>query len=316
MRPDSELTRVVLVTGHIFGLRAFEGIISSTEYLQGQIELGLVVGLAEKFRASTVGYGSPEDLATEEDVPFVSVEDGTLAAVFDRIAAHRPHYILVIGWSRLVRSEVLSIPTEKTSEHIRHPGTYGCIGMHPTNLPVGRGQAPIPWTIVKGLKSTALSVFFLEEGADTGPIIAQHAVTVDARETAASLFYRMANLHYAAGRELAGGLATRRIESHVQDPSKASRWQKRRPTDGEIVNTMTYAQIDALVRALTGPYPRAFVEVEGVRYEIQSVAPRSNIDFFARVYRPQVFADRVEITCADAVVVLFRRRHLTSAEAE
>jgi methionyl-tRNA formyltransferase len=86
--------------------------------------------------------------------------------------------------------------------------------MHPSPLPVGRGQAPIPWTIIKGLKQTALSVFFLAEEADAGPVIARYDLDVRDNETSASLFYRLGHVHFTAGLDLAesigGGAVTRK----------------------------------------------------------------------------------------------------------
>ena len=49
----------------------------------------------------------------------------------------------------------------------------GIIGSHPTELPKYRGRAPIPWTILKGLKKSALTFFFIEEGMDDGDILDQ-----------------------------------------------------------------------------------------------------------------------------------------------
>lgn len=304
-----EPTRIILVSGHLFGVRAFEGVLSSREYLQGQIDVRLMIGLAEQYKRATVGYSSLEGLAREYDTLYVSTDDGSLATIIDQIRELEPHYILVIGWSRLVNSDVLAIPRNWESNPPSGSDSVGCIGMHPTELPVGRGQAPIPWTIIKGLESTALSVFFLEEGADTGPIIAQYAVPVHPRETAASLFYRMANMHYTAGFELAGGLALRSLDSRTQDSERATRWPKRRPSDGEIADTMTFSEIDALVRALTGPYPRAFVTVDGVRYEIDSVKRRSRHATSLGSSGSKVFVDRIAYSCMDGLVDLFYRRH-------
>ena len=140
-------------------------------------------------------------------------------------------------------------------------------------LPEGRGQAPIPWTIIKGLSHTALSVFFLEESADTGPVIAQYPVEVRPRETASSLFYKMEHVHFRAGVELAADLAGRSVTGTRQDESAATRWPKRRPSDGELSSTMTCEEIDRQVRALLGPYPRAFVTGEGGRVPVRGVVP-------------------------------------------
>lgn len=266
MANHAKPTSLVLVTGHSFGVRAFEGIFSAPACLDGRLNVALTIGLDDARAAGTVGYQSLGALAAQQGVPYVSTSDGRLLSLADRIRAVEPAYLLVIGWSRLIPDEVLAIPAEfagAAAGGLPRAGGYGCIGMHPTKLPHGRGQAPIPWTIIKGGGVTALSVFFLEAAADTGPVIAQYDLPVHPRETGASLFYRIGHTHFTAGYELAEGLGNRRVLSRVQDEVAASRWPKRRPADGEILPTMTCREVDALVRALLGPYPRAFAMVEG-----------------------------------------------------
>jgi len=252
-------TRLVLVTGHEFGIRAFEGLFASVPYLEGRLRVPLLIGLPESRAKATVGYAPIAPLATAQGVAHVDAEDGSLLALAQVIRECRPHYLLVIGWSRLVHDDVLSIPAD------------GCIGMHPTRLPEGRGQAPIPWTIIKGLRETSLSVFALEPEADTGPVIAQYDLAVHARETAASLFHRVAATHFTAGQELADQLARRRVTSRPQLAEESTRWPKRRPEDGRIEHSMSSAEIDRLVRGQLGPYPRAFVSIGGVEYPVHEV---------------------------------------------
>jgi methionyl-tRNA formyltransferase len=268
----SESSRVVVVSGHVFGLRAFEGIFASKAFIGGRIDIPLMIELDPGRATTTVGYRALATLASEQDVRCVSTSDGRLRSLAGLIRECEPHYLLIIGWSSLVANEVLAIPHDRNAHEDDSDRTFrsGCIGMHPTKLPVGRGQAPIPWTIIKGVKNTALSVFGLEIGADTGPIIAQYDVTVHPRETSASLFYRMANMHFVAGMDLAPGLASRDIIARPQDSSVATVWPRRRPADGEIRAEMTYTQIDRLVRGLLGPYPRAFVVVGDRRYTVAS----------------------------------------------
>jgi methionyl-tRNA formyltransferase len=262
MNDQAVPARLVMVTGHTFGVRAFEGIFSSPAFLAGQLEVPLIIGLDEAKAGGTVGYQSPGPLAADQGADFVATADGRLRSLAARIRAARPAYLLVIGWSALIPDDVLAIPQEVAGD-AAGPGGCGCIGMHPTRLPDGRGQAPIPWTIIKGGRQTALSVFFLEPAADTGPVIAQYDLAVSPRETAASLFYRMAQAHFTAGAELAGRLAQRRVPAEIQDAGAATRWPKRRPRDGEIRPEATCAEIDALVRGLLGPYPRAFAVLDG-----------------------------------------------------
>jgi methionyl-tRNA formyltransferase len=320
---NGPVTRLVLVTGHTFGLRAFEGIFSAPAYLDGRLSVELMVGLDTGKAAGTVGFLSTAGLAAEQGLPHVLTTDGRLSSIAGTIRECRPHYLLVIGWTRLVADDVLAIPAESadpdeaTGPTGSRPGeragsAFGCIGMHPTKLPAGRGQAPIPWTIIKGLRSTALSVFFLEAAADTGAVIAQYDLAVHPRETAASLFYRVAAQHFAAGRDLAAGLADRSVTAMRQDDQLATVWPKRRPADGEISASMSCAEIDALVRALLGPYPRAFVTVDGRQYPVRAVEPvgrhaaRPGASADPAAGLTQVDVDSVYLRCRDGAVRLLR----------
>jgi methionyl-tRNA formyltransferase len=294
----AEPTRLVLVSGHVFGLRAFEGIFSSPARLGGRIEVPLMIGLDASHAAGTVGYRSLAGLAAEQGAEYVSTGDGRLGSLAGLIRAARPSYLLVIGWSRLIPESILSIPAAAAAGDGVPAGGFGCIGMHPTKLPDGRGQAPIPWTIIKGCTKTALSVFFLEAEADSGPLIAQYGLDVHPREDAASLFHRMAGTHFTAGLDLAEGLGRRSVAGQPQDHAVATRWPKRRPADGEIHASMTCQQIDALVRALLGPYPRAFVTDAGS-------GARRYIRGVRRLAGPEAAAPGlIRFGCADGTVGL------------
>jgi methionyl-tRNA formyltransferase len=288
-RAENDPVRLVLVSGHAFGTRAFEGIFASGAFLDGKVAVSLMIGLDDSRAASTVGYQPLSRLAAEQGVPYIGTSDGRLSSLAGRIRDAKPGYLLVIGWSYLVGGDILSIPA------------FGGIGMHPSPLPLGRGQAPIPWTIIKGLKRTALSVFFLAAAADAGPVIASHDLDVRENETSASLFYRVGHAHFTAGLELADSIGSGAVTARAQDEAAATRWPRRRPADGEITAAMTAAEIDALVRALLGPYPRAFAWAEGERVPIRGVE-RSAPD--AGRPSPEDTRRRIPFRCADGPVYL------------
>ena len=68
------------------------------------------------------------------------------------------------------------------SEIIKIP-KLGVIGSHPTELPKYRGRAPIPWTIIKNLKESALTFFYIDEGIDDGDILDQINKTINVNES-------------------------------------------------------------------------------------------------------------------------------------
>ena len=71
---------------------------------------------------------------------------------------------------------------------------YGCINIHPSDLPRWRGAAPIQRTILAGDQQTALCIMQMDEGLDTGEVILRHKFDIPAGMTAAELENVMANL--------------------------------------------------------------------------------------------------------------------------
>lgn len=156
-------------------------------------------------------------------------------------------YLLVIGWSQLVSPEIF--PLVKRT----------LLGMHPTLLPEGRGRAPIPWTILKGLKRSGVSMFELKPEADSGDIMAAESFDVAPDETATTLYEKARNAHVALIRKTWPDLTEGTLQGHPQDETKATHWPQRRPEDGEITEQMSLEDIAKLVRATTHPYPGAFL---------------------------------------------------------
>src|SRR3954447_24113365 len=105
-----EKTRLVFVSGHSFGLHALKGVFASDAYLDGRLEVASIVGLSQRFASTTVGFTSFKEVAHDHAIKHISTTDGRLMSLNAEILACQPHYILVIGWSKLVPDEVINIP--------------------------------------------------------------------------------------------------------------------------------------------------------------------------------------------------------------
>lgn len=162
------------------------------------------------------------------------------------IAAAQLDWLFVIGWSQIVGEEVLRLPR------------LGCVGMHPTLLPEGRGRASIPWAIIKGLPQTGVTLFALDTGIDTGPVIAQQEVPIEADETASTLYTKVDLAHVALVRDTWDMFRSGSVNLVTQDDSRATEWPGRRPEDGQLTPSMTVKEMDRHVRALAPPYPGAW----------------------------------------------------------
>jgi methionyl-tRNA formyltransferase len=159
--------------------------------------------------------------------------------------------LYVIGWSRIVHHDAIVAPK------------LGTIGYHPAPLPLMRGRAVIPWTILLGVERTASTLFWMDDDIDHGPIAAQEFFDVDPRETATTLYKK----HMAALRLMLSGDRVI-LGSKQQDHAKATYCAKRTPADGEIDWSKPPEEIDRLIRAVTHPYPGAWTMIGGKKVTI------------------------------------------------
>lgn len=160
-------------------------------------------------------------------------------------------WLFIIGWSQIAAPEVLNIPRR------------GVLGMHPTLLPEGRGRAAIPWAILKGLKETGVTLFKLDEGVDTGPIVAQIRIPLSPATTATDLYAKANEAHVQLMHEAFPHLQAETATLSPQDDSEATFWPGRSPADGELDLKGSVWDAERLVRATTHPYPGAFVRLNG-----------------------------------------------------
>ncbi len=238
--------RFGFVTCVELGLLCMEEIYS----LGGTLELVLTLP-DEKARAKS-GRIYPDAFCGKHGIPLIKIGHINHPDAVAAIRGAAIDWLFIIGWSQIANEEALSIPR------------MGALGMHPTLLPEGRGRAAIPWAILKGLSRTGVTLFRLAPGVDTGAIAAKVELAISCGETATTLYERVIIAHRTLMREAWPALDAGTIRFTPQDETLASYWPGRTPEDGRILPTMTVAEVDRLVRAVTRPYPGAFLEQEGV----------------------------------------------------
>jgi methionyl-tRNA formyltransferase len=113
--------------------------------------------------------------------------------------------------SQIVPQQVFSVPR------------LGSICFHPSLLPKYRGASAINWALIRGETVTGLTIFWVDKGIDTGPMLLQKEVKVDPADTTGSLYF---NKIFPLGVE-AIGEAVDLIKAGnppwvVQDESKAT----------------------------------------------------------------------------------------------
>jgi methionyl-tRNA formyltransferase len=133
------------------------------------------------------------------------------ADIADALRSLKPDLTVVVAYGRLLKADVLSVPR------------LGSLNAHFSLLPKYRGAAPVQWALVKGETKTGVTLFWLDEGMDTGPIQAQAPADIGPDEDAPALLARLTALGVTLlDREL-DALAAGRVvrEPQLGEPSLA-----------------------------------------------------------------------------------------------
>lgn len=209
-------------------------------------ELDLVITLPDGTAQAKSGRVYLDDFCDRHGFPLLKSRSVNDDEVVSAIKGAGIDWLFIIGWSQIASGAVLGAPTR------------GCIGMHPTLLPEGRGRASIPWAIIKDLSETGVTMFQLDEGVDTGPILAQHRIPLSQDTDATGLYQSVQSAHRQLIRDSWAPLTEGTVNPSPQDPSSGSFWPGRTPADGELQPEMTVIEALRLIRATTRPYPGAF----------------------------------------------------------
>ncbi|GAA2288413.1 formyltransferase family protein [Nonomuraea roseoviolacea subsp. roseoviolacea] len=216
----------------------------------------LLIGYPPKLSHRS-GYAPLQEAADKHGIPLLETDDINDGRAHELVTGKGIDLLVVAGWSQLVRDPLLSACP------------LGAIGLHPTRLPEGRGRAPLPWTIIKGLTSSAVSLFYLNEGADEGDLIAQRDFEVSRRDDVTEVYRKVTRINIELLATYVPLLLSGQVVARPQPPG-GSWWERRRPGDGVIDWSRPAGDVYDFVRALAAPYPGAFTSVAGRRLYVHS----------------------------------------------
>ena len=177
-------------------------------------------------------------------------------SVCDELRALAPDLVVMAYVTLFVREEFLNIPT------------YGTIQYHPSLLPLHRGPSSINWPIIKGSKKTGLSIFWPDNGLDTGPVLLQKEVDIKEDDTLGSLYFNeLFPLGVEAMLESVDLVRDGNAPKIVQDESQATYESWCKKEDVEIDWAAATEETYNLIRG-ANPQPGAWTIHEGQTLKI------------------------------------------------
>jgi methionyl-tRNA formyltransferase len=177
------------------------------------------------------------------------------AAGLEAVAALAAEVMVVVAYGQILPRELLRLPR------------LGCVNIHASLLPRWRGAAPIQRAILAGDAMTGVTLMQMDEGLDTGGILATHTVPIGARDTSAALHAALAAVGAQALLEVLAGLSAGTLQARPQPAEGVTYAQKITKAEARIQWRAPAAAISAQVRAFN-PWPVADTVFAGEQLRI------------------------------------------------
>lgn len=149
-------------------------------------------------------------LAIEKNIPFLTPVDPNSDDVTKEISRYKPELFFLCAYAKILEKNLLELPEK------------GAVNLHFSLLPELRGAAPIQRAIMKGLKRTGVTTFFMNEFLDRGDIILQRELEIKEFETSGELEKRLIQLGKDIAKETIKIIMDGDFKCIKQDESKKS----------------------------------------------------------------------------------------------
>jgi methionyl-tRNA formyltransferase len=199
--------------------------------------------------------------------------------------------------------QVMAFVTLFVPEDFLNIPTHGSIQYHPSLLPAYRGGSAINWPIIKGETETGLSIFWPDNGLDTGDVLIQKKTPISDTDTLGTVYFdRLFPMGVEAMLEAVDLVKAGRAPRIKQDEAKATYEGLCRADNAKIDWGKPWVQIDRLIRGCN-PAPGAWTTLDGKAIKVFDARPLPAKDpkgIGGKVGEVVVVdADGVTVVCAD-----------------
>ena len=199
-------------------------------------------------------------VALEHGLEVRQVESFAEADAAASLAELSPDVIVVAAFGQILPPRVLAVPP------------FGCINLHPSLLPRHRGPTPIPSSILAGDEWTGASIILLDEGVDSGPILAQRRVLIAPQDTTDSLTDKLAQISSQLLEETLPRWLSRSLTPQPQPEEGATYTRLISKGNGNIDWQIPAIHIERMVRAYY-PWPGCYTTWRGKMLKIVLATP-------------------------------------------
>lgn len=175
------------------------------------------------------------------------------------LAALRPDVGILADYGRLLPPAILDLPA------------HGILNLHPSLLPRHRGATPVAAAILAGDVETGVTLFRMDAGMDTGPIVAAERLALAGNETAPDLERTLADVAATLLARSLGPWLRGELPAADQAAEGVTSTRPFRREDGRLDPALPARDLERMVRALL-PWPGTFLETVTGRLAVLAVA--------------------------------------------
>ncbi|YCO03691.1 methionyl-tRNA formyltransferase [Vibrio sp. VNB-15] len=239
----SQSLRIVFAGTPDFAARHLAALLSSEhEVVAVYTQPDRPAGRGKKLTASPV-----KTMALEHDIPVYQPENFKSDEAKQELADLNADIMVVVAYGLLLPQVVLDTPK------------LGCINVHGSILPRWRGAAPIQRSVWAGDAETGVTIMQMDIGLDTGDMLKIATLPIEASDTSASMYEKLAGLGPDALIDCLADIATGKAEPVKQDDELANYAKKLSKEEARINWNDDAAHIERCVRAFN-PWPMSHFE--------------------------------------------------------
>lgn len=206
-------------------------------------------------RGKQIRYSSVKEIALRLELPVLQPEKLTEEKFVNKLKKLNPDFIVVAAYGKILPKFILELPH------------YGCINVHASLLPRWRGASPIRAAILHGDRKTGVTIMQMDEGLDTGDILAQSTIEIGKTDTAGTLSQKISVLAADLLLKTLSACISGEIEPMPQDDQIATYAKMIHKADGLIDFENDAEFIERKIRAFN-PWPVCYMEWKDQRLRI------------------------------------------------
>jgi methionyl-tRNA formyltransferase len=251
-------------------------------------------------------FESVTDYATAHDTQVLTPRNINSKEFQETLKGFDLDLVVLASYNQIIRKQTFEIPKR------------GFINLHGGKLPEYRGSSVLNWMIINREKEAGVSIIQVDEGIDTGAVLAQERWEIKPKDTIIDLVNESHRRFSSMLVDVLNCIEDGSIEPQEQDPLDGAYYHSRIPEDGKIQwEKMTDIDVHHLVRSLVKPYPGAFCFKNGKRIlvwetELMQEEVRGIPGRVARTTR----TGGAIVICANRGILLKRLQMVGSEEAD